>query len=125
MSRERESRGFRLPAGIKDQQRLERLELRVLELERRLGLDPAESANYAPARAVIAQIHETTDAGAEAAEGVDGEPIVEATAERSALIDKALALKIAGPNGKPASRSVLERWKTDRLSSAIAEAEKA
>lgn len=41
------------------------------------------------------------------------------------LIAKALALKVLGPNGKPVSKSVLERWASDRLEAAITAAEKA
>lgn len=41
--------------------------------------------------------------------------------DTAALVDEALALGVLGPNGKPASRSVLERWKYERLVEAIAE----
>jgi hypothetical protein len=37
------------------------------------------------------------------------------------LVDEALALGVLGPNGKPAARSVLERWKYERLVEAIAD----
>ncbi len=49
------------------------------------------------------------------------EGLIEKNPDTSALIEEALHLGVLGPNGKPASRSVLERWKYERLVEAIAD----
>lgn len=91
MSRDRESRGFRLPAGVGDKQRIQALEDRMVLLERRIvALEEGDDEEKAP--------------------------------EFAALVDEALALRVLTPKGKPASRSVLERWAPERLAEAIAAA---
>jgi len=44
--------------------------------------------------------------------------------DRDELVAKALEIGVVDKNGKPVPRSVLERWSTDRLEAAIAEAAK-
>lgn len=41
------------------------------------------------------------------------------------LIEEAFALKVPGPDGKPAFKATIERWSVKRLQEAIATAKKA
>ena len=90
----RESRGMRLPAGVKDKERIIALEDRVALLERRLAI-------LEGGKAPEEQKH-------------DLQPD-----DREALVAQAIELGVKDEDGKPYTKSILGRMGLERLKAAI------